>query len=291
MASSTQDWTHRALVLRQLRPAAGDFDPVAAYLGRLGAGSRRTMRQALTKLADWASEGRCGPHELPWHQLRIQQTDALRSQLIAELAPATANKHLAALRGVLNQCWQQGQMSTEAYRQAIDLRPARGAGAQRSRRLTAQDIERLISACRADSGPSGARDQALLMLLFGANLRRSEAVGLEFDDYDLRTGEFVVGTADSSNRRRFVMNADARSALERWIVIRGKEPGALFNPVNKGGHIELRRLSEQAIYIACRKRAAQAGLPPISPEDLRRADPAVPASHLPALKFAPSTPV
>ena len=65
---------------------------------------------------------------------------------------------------------------------------------------------------------------------------------------------------------------DARRALERWILIRGPEAGPLFNPVNKGGRIERRRLSEQAIYIACQKRAAEAGLPPTSPEDLRRAD-------------------
>jgi hypothetical protein len=45
----------------------------------------------------------------------------------------------------------------------------------------------------------------------------------------------------------------------------------LFNPINKGGRIEERRLSEQAIYIACQKRAAEAGLRPISPEDLRKA--------------------
>jgi integrase len=68
-------------------------------------------------------------------------------------------------------------------------------------------------------------------------------------------------------------NEDARAALERWIAIRGGEPGPLFNPVNKGGRIERRKLSEQAIYIACQKRASEAGLPPTSPEDLRRANP------------------
>ena len=41
------------------------FDPAAAYLEQLGEGSRRTMREALTKLANWASDGRCGPHDLP----------------------------------------------------------------------------------------------------------------------------------------------------------------------------------------------------------------------------------
>lgn len=258
--------------LKVVEPSqASSFDPVKDYLEQLGEGSRRTMREALGKLAAWASEGRKGPHELSWHQLRIEETTALRARLVSDLAPATANKHLAALRGVLKQCWHRGQMSDEAYRRAIDLPPARGASVRRSPTLGPLELQRLAQACRDAAGPAGARDEALLALLYGGNLRRSEAVALELTDYQIESGELTVGDAATRNRRRLSANADARRALERWIEIRGSEPGALFNPVNKGGRIERRRLSEQAIYIACRRRAAEAGLPPTSPEDLRRA--------------------
>ena len=74
-------------------------------------------------------------------------------------------------------------------------------------------------------------------------------------------------------RRRHALPAKIRRALERWLVFRGDAPGPLFNPVNKGGRVVPRRLSQQAIYIACQKRASEAGLPPTSPEDLRRAAP------------------
>ncbi len=293
MRASTENWTQRPIANSSSSPtdaetrseshhdalraqpqtaAEGDFDPVAAYLEQLGKGSRRTMREALTKLADWASDGRCGPHELPWHLLRIEHTAALRTRLTSTLAPATANKHLAALRGVLKQCWRHGQMSAEAYQRTIDLPPARGASPRKTVKLGAAELRRLAQACRGDAGPAGARDEALLALLYGANLRRSEAVALELADYDLTSGQLTVGDPEDRRRRRFSANGDARQALERWIMIRGPERGPLFNPVNKGGRVERRRLSEQAIYIACQKRAAEAGLPPTSPEDLRRAD-------------------
>ncbi len=252
--------------------AEGDFDPFAAYLSQLGTGSRRTMREALTKLADWASDGRCGPHELQWHLLGIEETAALRTRLTSSLAPATANKHLAALRGVLKQCWRHGRMSAEAYQRAIDLSPARGASPRKAVRLGARELRRIAGVCRNDAGPAGARDEALLALLYAANLRRSEAVALDLEDYDLAQGQLTVSNSASGKRRRFAANEDARRALERWIVIRGAERGPLFNPINKGGRIEKRRLSEQAIYIACQKRASEAGLPPTSPEDLRRAE-------------------
>ena len=246
------------------------FDPVSAYLSQLGAGSQRTMREALTKLALWASDERCGPHELPWHLLQIEHTKALRSRLAATLAPATANKHLAALRGVLKHCWRRGLMSAEAYQRAIDLPPVSGPGRRHLLRLGVEEIRRLDRICVEDRSPAGARDAALLALLYGAQLRRAEAVGLDLSDYDRGRGWIRV-RASGGAVRRFAANPHARAALDRWIGIRGDEPGPLFNPVNKGGRIETRRLSEQAIYIACQKRAMEADLPPTSPEDLRRA--------------------
>lgn len=276
MSSESEGWSQRPLVAADEGPSGAGaspdgFDPAAAYLEQLGEGSRRTMREALTKLASWASNGRCGPHDLPWHMLRIEHTAALRTRLQSTLAPATANKHLAALRGVLKQCWRRGLMPAEAYQRAIDLPPVRGASPRKQNQLGALELRKLAQVCAGDSSPAGARDEALLALLYGASLRRSEAVTLELADYDLSTGVLLV---QNSGRppRRFVANDDARRALERWILIRGPEAGPLFNPVNKGGRIERRRLSEQAIYIACQKRAAEAGLPPTSPEDLRRAD-------------------
>jgi len=277
MPADSVGWRQRPIVSDQTIEAGEEsdpnrFDPVAAYLEQLGEGSRRTMREALTKLAGWASEGRHGPHDLPWQLLRIEHTAELRARLTATLAPATANKHLAALRGVLKQCWRRGLMSAEAYQRAIDLPPVRGASRRKPNILGALELQKLAQACSQDDTPAGARDEALLALLLGANLRRSEAVALELADYDLATGVLEIRSPGGRPKRRFGANGDTRRALERWILLRGPKIGPLFVPVNKGGRIERRRLSEQAIYIACQKRAAEAGLPPTSPEDLRRAD-------------------
>ena len=287
MPAGTDGWSQRPIASDRTISRGGDletknFDPVDAYLQQLGEGSRRTMREALTKLAGWASEGRFGPHDLPWQMLRLEHTAALRTRLTANLAPATANKHLAALRGVLKQCWRRGLMSADAYQRAIDLPPVRGASPRKPKILGALELQKLAQACASDRSLAGARDEALLALLYGANLRRSEAVALELGDYDLATGALVVPGPPEHPARRFAANDDARQALERWILIRGAEAGPLFNPVNKGGRIECRRLSEQAIYIACQKRAAEAGLPPTSPEDLRRADASIREGGIPS---------
>ena len=246
-------------------------DPASAYLAQLGPGSRRTMREALDKLADWASDGRCVHQNLPWHLLRLEHTAALRTRLSSSLAPATANKHMAALRGVLKQCWQQGRITGEDYRFITDLPPIRGESPRPVNALAPKDVERIAKICAEDESPSGARDEALLSLLRSSNLRRAEAVALDLDDFDPASGAILLRGANREAPRRVVVASPARKALERWLQMRGRESGPLFNPINKGGRIERRRLSEQAIYIACQKRANEAGLPPTSPEDLRRA--------------------
>ena len=46
--------------------------------------------------------------------------------------------------------------------------------------------------CIRDKSPAGARDAALIALLYGAGLRRSEAVSLDLSDYNRETGELEI---------------------------------------------------------------------------------------------------
>ena len=55
-------------------PVQADRHPVRVYLARLAAGSRRTMAQALEKIAKLATAGHYSAEELPWHTLRYQHT-------------------------------------------------------------------------------------------------------------------------------------------------------------------------------------------------------------------------
>ena len=52
-------------------------------------------------------------------------------------------------------------------------------------------MRRLLDGCDR-SGPAGARDFAMLMLVARLGLRSSEVARLEFDDIDWRAGEIVV---------------------------------------------------------------------------------------------------
>ena len=247
-----------------------DRHPAAVYLARLAPGSRRTMRQSLACIASALSSGACTIETFDWASLRYQHTQAIRTMLAERYRPATANKGLSALRGVLREAWRLGQLPADPYRRAVDLEAIKGETLPAGRALTAGELRALLAACAADPGPAGARDAALLALLYGAGLRRSEAVALDLADHDQGTGALTVRHT-KGHRERIVYAANGTAdALADWIEARGNEPGPLFLPVNKGGRIGVDRLTGQAVMGILRRRARAANVANVRPHDLRR---------------------
>jgi len=247
-----------------------DRHPAAVYLARLSPGSRRTMKQALDVVAGILTGGRCNAEALAWARLRYQHTAAVRSLLAERYSPAMANKALSALRGVLKECWRLGQTPADDYRKAADLEAVKGTTLPRGRALAAGELRALFSACAEDPTPAGARDAALLCVLYGAGLRRSEAVALDLADYNQETGELIVKQGKGRKDRIGYATNGSKEAIEAWVRVRGSAPGPLFYPVNKGGNLQARRLTDQAVLYVLEKRAAQARITHCSPHDMRR---------------------
>ena len=242
--------------------------PVAVYLARLAPGSRRSQKAALEAIAGLLTGGRLGAEELPWHQLRYQHTQALRAALAERYAPSTANRHLAALRGVLREAWRLGLMSAEELQRAVDLPAVRGERLPRGRALSRGELRALFESCRGGS-PADARDAALMGVLYAAGLRRAEVVALEVSDYDGETGALVVRGKGDKERMAYIDNG-AADAVGAWLAVRGDEPGPLFCPVTQAGELVVRAMTDQAVYGILQARAKKANVRAFSPHDLRR---------------------
>ncbi len=207
----------------------------------------------------------------PWHELRHQHTAAIRSGLAERYAPSTANKMLAALRGVLRACWRLGLIDGETHQRTADVSAVSGNRLAQGRCLTAGEMRALFEICDRDPTPAGGRDAALLAVLYGAGLRRSEVVGLDLAAYDRETGTLRIRSAKGNRDRITYLTGGAQHALEDWLGVRGGSDGPLFVPVRKGGNIHLcHRMTSQAVYGLLQKRGEQAGVARFSPHDLRR---------------------
>src|SRR5512135_983809 len=90
--------------------------PAARYLAGLSAGARRTQRQALNVIASILTSGAVSDClALDWSQVRYAHAAAVRSKLAEAYKPATANRILAAFRGVMHAARALGLMSTDEW--------------------------------------------------------------------------------------------------------------------------------------------------------------------------------
>lgn len=251
-----------------------DRNPAAVYLASLtSAAGRRTQQQALGILAHLVSNGAADCFTTPWHQLRYQHAVALRAQLVARYAPATVNKFLSALRGVLKQAWRLELIAAEDYQRAIDLPPAVGSRLPAGRAARPNEIYRLLSVCQEDSTPAGARDAAMIALMVGCGFRRDEMPHLLFENFhaDADAGEGLITVIGKRQKERDlpVVNG-AYDALADWLEVRGDAPGPIFFPIDKAGHLKTHSMTNQAVYNMLKKRLDQARIQALSPHDLRR---------------------
>lgn len=244
--------------------------PVVVYLARLAPGSRRTMRQVLDVIAGLLTNGQADAITLPWAQLRYQHTQAVRSRLAGRYQPASVNKGLAAVRGVLKEAWRLGLIPAEDYHRAVDLRGIAAHTLPRGRALSAGEIRALFTVCTTDRSPAGARDAAMFALLYGAGMRRQEVVRLDVADFDAETGAVAIRAGKGRKDRIAYASNGSLAALQAWLRVRGDELGPLFIPVLKGGRLVVRRLIPHAIFKMTQRRAQQAGVKAFSPHDLRR---------------------
>jgi hypothetical protein len=107
---------------------SADTRPARVYLARLGEGSRRAQKAALNLIASQLTGRVCDLDSMPWERLRYQHTAALRRWLIERYAAVTANRYLAALRGVLREAWRLELVDAESYQRAVDLEAAIATG-------------------------------------------------------------------------------------------------------------------------------------------------------------------
>lgn len=245
-------------------------NPAAVYLAGLAPGSRRAMHQALNVIAALLSSGHAEALTFSWHQLRYQHTAAVRAQLAERYAAATANKMLAALRGVLRASWRLGQISAEDYQVACDIGAIRSETLPAGRNVSIGELASIMGVCAVDTGPLGIRDSAICALLYGCGLRRAELVALDTGDYDPVDGTLRI--QGKRNKQRLVpVVGNVQEALHDWLQMRGSESGPLFVRIYRGGHLSPQsRLTTQAVYTILAARARQAGVKPFSPHDLRR---------------------
>lgn len=249
---------------------SADRNPALSYLaGLANARARVVQRQALDKIAELVTGESGQAITFPWHGLRYQHVRAIRAQLAERYSPATANRMLAALRRAVKECWRLGYMTADEMARACDVANVKGERLPAGRGLTSAEIRALMSDCAADPTPAGARDAAMIAVLYQGGVRRAEIVSIALADYDPTSGGIRITGKGRKDREVYITNG-ATQAMAAWLAMRGYDDGPLFCRINKAFEITGKGLTGQAVYNMLRKRAKLAGVKDFSPHDLRR---------------------
>lgn len=117
--------------------------------------------------------------------------------------------------------------------------------------------------------PRGARDKAMIELLYATGLRVSELVGLQLNDLNLTAG-YLIAKGKGNKERIVPVGAIARAAVEHWL----DGPRMELSGGRAGQHLFVgprgRPLTRQAFWKNLRAYALRAGIDrPISPHKLR----------------------
>jgi site-specific recombinase XerD len=184
------------------------------------------------------------------------------------LAPSSRNLHLTVIRKLAREAAANGVLAHETAAAIAGVKGTRQKGARLGVWLTLDQAHALLRAPAGD-GLRAQRDRALLALLVGCGLRRSELAELTADRIQQREGRWVlVDLAGKGSRVRSVpMPAWAKVLVDHWTAA-GITGGRLFRAISQKGEVG-EALTAQAVYLVVKGYAEQIGIS-VAPHDLRR---------------------
>jgi len=152
------------------------------------------------------------------------------------LSASTTNLHLSAIRRLADESAESGWLTPEL---AIGIRRVQGVkrlGQKTGNWLTRNQAKELVNAV-SKTDLRGWRDGAILGLLLGCGLRRSEVVGLTLDQLQTREGRLVIVDLVGKGRRLRIVPVPSWSEqlLDAWLRHSGVSQGKVFRRVLKGG--------------------------------------------------------
>jgi integrase len=189
------------------------------------------------------------------------------------LAPSTINVQLSAIRRLCVEAADNGLIAPELAAGIARVRSVPRHTTRMGNWLTVDQAQDLLDAPDRET-LTGKRDRAILGVLIGCALRRSEAATLTFEHIQQREGRWVIVDLVGKGRRfrTIPIQPWVKVLIDEWATAAGISSGFVFRAINRGGHIVGEKLSNaRPLWIALRRYSSLV-LPgmKLAPHDLRR---------------------
>lgn len=241
--------------------------------GLTSANSKRAYAHALDSFFDWWNE----QHSNGRPTLNKATVQNYKAMLQARgLAPSSINQHLSAIRKLAAEAADNGYLDATIASGISKVKGEKQAGVRAGNWLTKEQAQALLNAPHL-STLKGLRDRAILAVMIGAGLRRSEVAALTFENIAQRDARWViVDLIGKGNRVRSVpIPSWTKQAIDEWADAarlaqsNDLSQGNVFRSIHKGNYITGDSMTAQAIRDVVKEYGDALGLG-IAAHDLRR---------------------
>jgi site-specific recombinase XerD len=227
--------------------------------------TRRVYNMALDEFIAWY-------RQVPRSGFTKATVSAWRVSLEARgLGSSSIIIRISAIRKLAVEAADNGLLAPELAAGIIRVKSAKSQGIRVGNWLSLRQAQALLSA--PDTATvKGLRDRAILAVLLGCGLRRSEVAALTFAHVQQRDGRWcIVDLVGKHSRVRTIpMPTWVKVAIDAWISAAGLADGRVFRPVNRGDKVQGEAMSEKVVWQMLQQYATDAGVPGIAPHDCRR---------------------
>lgn len=181
---------------------------------------------------------------------------------------SSINQRLSAIRHLVKEAAESGWLDPVIAATIKAINDLKAPSRKLGNWLTIRQAEQMLNAPLADTF-KGLRDRAVLAILLGAGLRRTEVASLTVEHFQQREGRWVILdlVGKGSKTRTIPIAGWVKARVDAWLDCAGINSGVLFHRIRRGGHVSNEGMTAQAIWEIVQEYAP---VPNLAPHDLRR---------------------
>jgi site-specific recombinase XerD len=178
------------------------------------------------------------------------------------LGSISINVRITAVRKLAVEAADNGLLAPELAAGITRIKGVKMKGVRLGNWLSVQQAQALLNAPDATT-KKGLRDRAILAVLLGCGLRRSEVAALTLRHIQMRDARWcIVDLVGKHGRVRTIpVPTWVKQAIDTWTSAAGVTGGQVFHAVDRGDQIRATALSEKVVWQMLQQYAAAVGLP------------------------------
>lgn len=249
--------------------------PAESYIRTLSDLSQSTIRSYLRNIARLFNKN---IEDFPWHQLDQDVVIYILDSLTKTgLAPGTVGSYLSAIKGVCLSALNKKLISPERHHLINIIKKPKGSRVKKEGTLlSSENIRDLINTCELDLNKTkGIRDKAIIIILRGCGLRRTELINIRINTINLTEKKLTV-VGKGNKEREIWFNDRVKDAILDWLEMINNssleiaEDNFLFLRAHKSGKIVNQKICSQTIFDVLQAKQKMIVVKKFGPHDFRR---------------------